>query len=143
MSGIHDFDSSGRSVSSAGDLNGDGLGDLIIGAIFADPHGRSDAGESYVVFGRDTAQAGAFPAVFPLASLKPGGGGDGSAGFVLAGVHAGDASGVSVSGAGDVNGDGIDDLIIGAFRASPHGRYEAGDTYVVFGRAATRAAHTQ
>ena len=38
-----------------------------------------------------------------------------------------------MSGAGDVNGDGIDDLIIGAARAAPNGRTHAGASYVVFG----------
>ncbi|MFC3194056.1 integrin alpha [Marinicella sediminis] len=48
---IDDF--SGRSVSSAGDINGDGIDDVIIGAPRADPNGLSDAGQSYVVFGSD------------------------------------------------------------------------------------------
>jgi hypothetical protein len=53
---------------------------------------------------------------------------DGSNGFVLNGVAAGDFSGVSVSAAGDVNGDGVDDLLIGAFLGS-----SSGASYVVFG----------
>ena len=54
-------------------------------------------------------------------------------GFRLSGVAAGDRSGVSVSGAGDVNGDGFDDLIVGAYRADPNGSY-SGASYVVFGK---------
>ncbi len=120
LNGIDVGDCSGGSVSAAGDVNGDGIDDLIIGASGADPGGRVDAGESYVVFGRDTQRD--FPPSFELASLLPGAGGDGSAGFVLDGIDADDYSGCSVSAAGDVNGDGIDDLIIGAFRADPGGR---------------------
>ena len=130
LKGVDAGDLSGYSVSGAGDLNGDGIDDLIIGADGADPNGNSEAGESYVVFGRTTG----FPAAFELTSLFPQAGGDGSSGFVLKGVDADDHSGVSVSGAGDVNGDGIDDLIIGASGADPNNNSEAGESYVVFGR---------
>ncbi|MBI5153929.1 FG-GAP repeat protein, partial [Candidatus Poribacteria bacterium] len=52
IDGIDALDSSGRSVSGAGDVNGDGLADLIVGALLADPGGDSNAGETYVVFGK-------------------------------------------------------------------------------------------
>ncbi|UKP00637.1 beta strand repeat-containing protein [Nostoc sp. UHCC 0870] len=123
INGINEFDSSGRSVSSAGDINGDGFDDLIIGAIFADPNGQNGAGESYVVFGSSSG----FNAQLNLSSL------DGSNGFVINGIDAGDYSGSSVSSAGDINGDGFDDLIIGAPNADPNGQYNAGESYVVFG----------
>ena len=121
----------GISVSGAGDVNGDGIDDFIIGAADAEPNGESEAGESYVVFGRTTG----FPAAFELRSLFPEAGGNGTAGFVLKGIDASDESGWSVSNAGDVNGDGIDDLIIGAHLADPNGTLDAGESYVIFGRA--------
>jgi Ca2+-binding RTX toxin-like protein len=128
LNGIASSDFSGSSVSAAGDVNGDGIGDLLVGANSADPDGRGGAGESYVVFGRDQT---AFPAVFELSSLAAG---NGSAGFVLNGIDAGDRSAISVSAAGDVNGDGVDDLIVGARYGDPGGRNSAGESYVVFGR---------
>src|SRR5262245_61099901 len=85
--------------------------------------------KSYVVFGSTQG----FPAIVPLASLYPAGGGDGSRG-VVPGAPVGDA-GYCVSAAGDVNGDGIDDLIIGAHLADVGGTRDAGQSYVVFGSA--------
>ena len=121
-------DFSGEAVSSAGDVNGDGIADLLIGASLADPDPSvPNSGTSYVVFGRNTAQTGAFPASLKLSAL------DGTNGFRLDGVAAGDRSGYSVSGAGDVNGDGLADLLIGAFGARPNGSL-SGASYVVFGR---------
>ena len=133
INGIDVFDFSGRSVSSAGDVNGDGVDDLLIGASSADPNGNGAAGESYVVFGRTTG----FAASFDLSSLATG---DGSTGFVINGIDAYDFSGTSVSSAGDVNGDGVDDLLIGANRADPNGNSDAGESYVVFGRTTGLAA---
>jgi hypothetical protein len=117
-------------VSGAFDVNGDGDDDLIVGAPASDPNGRLGAGESYVVFGRTTG----FPAAFDLGSLLPSGSGNGSQGFVLKGPFEHENAGVAVSSAGDINGDGIDDIIIGADDAGPDDRPNAGESYVVFGR---------
>jgi len=125
LGGIDSSDCSGTSVSGAGDVNGDGIDDLIIGALYADFNGNSDAGESYVVFGTATG----FASNMPLSSLN------GTNGFCLGGVDSSDRSGTSVSGAGDVNGDGFDDLVVGARYADPNGNSDAGESYVVFGAA--------
>ena len=102
-------DQSGHSVSSAGDVNGDGFDDLIVGARSADASGnaKANAGESIVIFGHASGFAD-----IDLATLTA------AQGFRIFGADAGDQSGFSVSSAGDVNGDGFDDLIVGA----PSGR---------------------
>ena len=118
--GVNDY--AGRSVASAGDVNGDGFDDVIVGAFNAGPGGPS-SGAAYVVFGK----ASGFAANIDLSSL------DGSSGFSLDGAATGDAAGISVSSAGDVNGDGLSDLIVGAGQASANGAF-SGSSYVILGR---------
>ncbi|MBK6727447.1 MAG: FG-GAP repeat protein [Xanthomonadales bacterium] len=122
LDGVAADDRSGRSVSAAGDINGDGEDDLIVGAFQADPNG-SLSGSTYVVFGKNTP----FAATLALSALN------GTDGFRLDGAAAADISGYAVRAAGDINGDGLDDLIIGAFGADPNGS-QSGSSYVVFGK---------
>ena len=124
IDGATAFEFSGYSVASAGDVNGDGFDDLIVGAYNAGPNGRASAGSTYVVFGNGSGIAN-----IDLATLTP------AQGFRIDGALADDMSGISVASAGDVNGDGFDDVIVAASHADPNGRTDAGSTYVVFGRA--------
>jgi hypothetical protein len=117
LNGAATGDESGWSVASAGDVNGDGLADVIVGAPTADPSLASDAGSSYVIYGT------ASPSDVNLASL-------GSGGFRIDGAVAGDLSGHSVASAGDVNGDGRADVIVGAPLANPSSRSGAGSSYL-------------
>jgi len=128
IEGANPFDRSGTAVSSAGDINGDGIDDLLIGAPYASPYFYTAVGEVYVVFGKNTEIDGLFPATVDLGAL------DGSDGFGMFGIDPYDYAGRSVSAAGDVNGDGVDDIIIGASGADPGGRVNAGESYVVFGK---------
>ncbi len=121
LNGIDTGDQAGFSVSGAGDVNGDGLDDLLVSAFLANPSGTR-SGETYLIHGRTSAM----PATINLSALA------GSDGFVLNGIDAQDRSGVSARSAGDVDGDGFDDLIIGAFLADPNGS-ASGESYLVFG----------
>ena len=114
--GVNGGDNSGASVA-VGDVNGDGIPDLIIGA-----PGANGTGSVYVVFGTTKG----FPDPLPLGSLN------GTNGFRIDGVNAGDQTGFSVASA-DVNGDGISDIIIGAPGASG----ASGKAFVVFGNRTT------
>ena len=123
-------DQAGRSVSSAGDVNGDGFDDLIVGAPFGDAGGY-DAGKAYVVFGTASGFGtvdGAGRAVIELSGLTA------AQGFIIQGEAADDQAGGSVSSAGDVNGDGYDDLIVGAKNADS-GDIDGGKAFVLFGMA--------
>ena len=113
----------GFSVDTAGDVNGDGVADMIVGAPLTDTP-ADKAGAAWVVFGK----VGGFGASVELATLTA------ADGFRISGEAIGDELGSRVSSAGDVNGDGFDDLIVGSYKASPNGT-KSGVSYVVFGKA--------
>ncbi len=123
--GIDTGDLTGKQVSTAGDMNGDGFDDLLISAPRADAvdNAKSSAGEAYVVFGRSS-----FPATINLSTL-------GSDGITIFGIDANDYCGDAVASAGDMNGDGYGDIILGADRAyaGDNGKVFAGECYVIFG----------
>jgi Ca2+-binding RTX toxin-like protein len=110
----------GAAVAGAGDVNGDGVPDVIVGAPFADPTGRTDAGAAYVVFGKGSSDP------VNLGAL-------GANGFEIDGSESREETGFSVSGAGDFNGDGLADLLVG----SPWNRIytgRTGEAELVFGK---------
>jgi hypothetical protein len=111
-------------VGAAGDIDGDGTDDFIIGAPLADGTAGTDAGKAYVIPG----------------SPAPGGDerslaevGQSAVGFVVEGTEAGDNLGASVGGGFDVNADGVDDGLVGAPFAdsAPAAAGNGGETYVI------------
>ena len=121
--GSYDYSASWSSLSSVGDINGDGCDDLLVATYGSDELGNYSFG-THIVFGSDEGiDAGIDPA-----SL------DGTNGFrLLAG--GGDVYGWAVSGAGDVNGDGFGDLRVGTYGYDADGNY-GGTTYLIYGAAA-------
>jgi hypothetical protein len=122
---VHGFapDSSlGHSISTAGDVNGDGFADMIIGSPESDgPHG-SFSGEAYVIFGS------ANPSGIIVASNLSGG-----KGFVILGVDSFHFTGISVAGGGNVNGDLFDDILVGAHMGDGNGLQDNGIAYLILG----------
>ncbi|MEL7450521.1 MAG: hypothetical protein AAFN78_15010 [Pseudomonadota bacterium] len=123
----YDGDQSGRAVGGGGDINGDGIDDVLIGAPYADRDDLLSVGEAYIVFGRREGPAGlgGFDGEEPLAELLPENGGDGDRGVVLYGEFANEKMGGTVRILGDINADGFDDIMISS----------SARAHVVFGQA--------
>jgi hypothetical protein len=113
----------GSSGAGIGDVNGDGVPDVLVGGMSSNHNGRMTSGSAWVVFG----QRGSVATV-QLGTLSP------AQGYRIDGAEAGDELGGAAASAGDVNGDGIPDLLLGADERSFQGRSDSGSAYLVYGR---------
>jgi hypothetical protein len=137
--GARPIDFAGEAVAKGGDVNGDHIDDVLVAAPSADAPGRKDAGAVYVVFGRRRTTSAV--KAHPSARIAL----DGPAqGFRILGPGVSTNAGASLAGAGDVDGDGLDDVIVGVPDAGPivpqaagtRFAVRAGAAYLVFGRRA-------
>ncbi len=115
--------SSGWSVTGLGDVNSDQIDDFAIGAWGESPNDRSTAGSVFVVWG------GSLTTTLDLAAL-------GNHGYRIDGAIAADRLGYSLAGVPDLNGDGLNEVVIGAIGVDASGD-NAGAAYVVWGKATT------
>jgi hypothetical protein len=111
----------GEAACGAGDVNKDGVGDILVGST-----GVNGAGAAYLVFGSATRS--------DLTDIDLSAGLATTKGFSITGGTSGDLLGYSVAAAGDVNDDAYDDILVGAPMADPLSRVDAGAAYLIFGR---------
>ena len=121
IAGENAYDHFGFSVSKAGDVNKDGYADILVGGWGV----NNAAGGAYVIYGRSNADLAYLN--LATASLDPA-----STGFKISGSADGDHLGSAVSTAGDMNGDGYSDILVGADWFNN----QQGAAYVIYGKAA-------
>jgi len=108
------------SVGGVGDLNNDGYDDIIVGA----PYKNNNQGIAYIIYGREKSSFQNFDFSVPTTVLDPM-----TTGFTIVGNAIGDFFGWWVTRAGDVNGDGFQDIIIGSYGKNNN----QGAAYVIYG----------
>lgn len=126
ITGQNTNDFFGWAVSTAGDINYDGISDIIAGAFFGDTPAGSDLGSAFVIYGKTSGYPSHIDLSSPLPTLT---------GFKIFGSTENMYFGNTLGFAGDVNGDGIDDTIISDSRATPAGHSATGMAHVIFGKA--------
>lgn len=114
INGTHSGDLFGFCVANVSDVNDDGMADLAVGAPLAEPAGLVGAGNVTVFYGWDD-----FNGAMPNLTINS--------------AVAGEELGYSIAAAGDVNGDGIDDMIVGAPYYDSGSMTGAGNVYIYDG----------
>ena len=117
LDGQSESDFFGWSIASAGDFNGDGKDDVIVGAPLDDNNGLNLSGSAFIFFGGITGTKRA----------------DADADVIINGQSAVDYLGHSVASAGDFNGDGKDDVIVGVHLDDNNSAIDSGSALIFFG----------
>lgn len=125
ITGTEADSAAGFSISSAGDFNGDGYADFIIGVHQATVGGVANAGAAYLIFGGPHLLGANLE--IDLDDLRP------ETGLRLFGGGEDHFAGRAVSVLGDVNGDGYTDILVAAPGADPEDVANAGEAYVLYG----------
>ena len=117
LDGAHTGDETGDRLANAGDVNGDGRDDLVIGAYTADAGGREDAGVAYIVTGARGRRVKLGAGVRGVVEIRGG--------------RKDDRIGQMVAGIGDVNADGRPDQAVGSYQLTARGRKDAGSMWLI------------
>ncbi|MYB48516.1 MAG: hypothetical protein F4X72_04480 [Dehalococcoidia bacterium] len=117
LQGEQERDNASASTLAIGDLDGDGINDLIVGSMQSDAAGSRAAGKVFVIKG---------PILSGIYNL------DDAADVAIEGENPIDSLGSGI-GVGDLNGDGVADLALAANFADPQEREDAGIAYIMFG----------
>ncbi len=112
--GESENDRVGYSLAGAGDINADGYDDFMFGSIYEDSADKN-AGATYIVYGR----AEQFSGEVSIGSFTK-----------YTGSNSADKFGAAMAGAGDINADGYDDIVMGAPR---FGEHRTGEVYILYG----------
>ncbi len=118
MIGESEGDRAGGAVDGAGDLDGDSRGEVLVGACYNSQSSENE-GKAYLVPGSSLVLGGSVE----LADVED----------AWLGISTGDLAGRSVAGGGDVDGDGVFDVLIGASHANETGDNDAGKVFVILG----------
>ncbi|MCJ8315035.1 MAG: integrin alpha, partial [Pseudomonadales bacterium] len=126
LMGENKKDLTGNSIKSIGDFNGDDIEDILISATQADLDEVSkddDTGRVYLLYGSNAV----WPSNINLFSMEA------TQGFAFNGYENSSVTGLDIDGLGDIDGDGLNDVVMNAPLISPKDRLNASQAYLIYG----------